>query len=208
MARYTGPVCKICRREGEKLYLKGDRCYSQKCALDRRSYPPGEHGQRRRKASDYALQLREKQKLRRMYGVLEKQFRIYCEKASRQRGVTGEILLQFLERRLDNVVYRAGLCPSRTSARQMVTHGHFRVNGRRVDIPSYLVSAEDVVEAGPKESTKKWIKGVSESAAQRPVAEWLSVDAENYKATVVRLPKREEIAVTVNESSVIELYSK
>ena len=208
MARYTGPVCKICRREGEKLYLKGDRCYSQKCGLDRRSYPPGEHGQRRRKASDYALQLREKQKLRRMYGVLEKHFRIYCEKASRQRGVTGEILLQFLERRLDNVVYRAGLCPSRTSARQMVTHGHFRVNGRRVNIPSYLVAAEDVVEAGPKESTKKWIKGVSESAAQRPVAEWLSVDAENYKATVVRLPKREEIAVTVNESSVIELYSK
>lgn len=208
MARYTGPVCKICRREGEKLYLKGDRCYSQKCGIDRRSYPPGEHGQRRRKASDYALQLREKQKLRRMYGVLEKQFRIYCEKAARQRGVTGEILLQFLERRLDNVVYRAGLCPSRTSARQMVTHGHFRVNGRRVNIPSYLVSAEDVVEARPKESTKKWIKGVSESAAQRPIAEWLSVDAENHKATVVRLPKREEIAVTVNESSVIELYSK
>ena len=208
MARYTGPVCKICRREGEKLYLKGDRCYTHKCAVDRRSYPPGQHGQRRRKVSDYALQLREKQKLRRTYGVLEKQFRLYCEKASRQRGFTGEILLQFLERRLDNIVYRAGLCPSRASARQMVRHGHFRVNGKRVDIPSYLVLAEDVVEARPKESTRKWIKGVSESAARRPLPEWLSVDLENCKATVLRLPKREEMAVTVNESSVIELYSK
>ncbi len=208
MARYTGAVCKICRREGEKLYLKGDRCYTQKCALDHRTYPPGERGQRRRKISDYALQLREKQKLRRMYGILEKQFRIYCEKASRQRGVTGEILLQFLERRLDNIVYRAGFCPSRPSARQMVMHGHFQVNGKRVNIPSYLVSAEDVVEARPKESTKKRIEGVLKGAAQRPVTEWLSVDPESYKATVVRLPKRDEIAVTVNESSVIELYSK
>jgi len=208
MARYTGPVCKICRREGEKLYLKGDRCNTQKCGIDRRNYPAGEHGQRRRKVSDYALQLREKQKLRRTYGVLEKQFRLYCEKASRQRGLTGEILLQFLERRLDNVVYRAGFCPSRPSARQMVRHGHFLVNGKSVNIPSYLVSAEDMVEARPKESTKKWIKGFSESAARRPVAEWLSVDVENDKATIVRLPKREEIAVTVDESSVIELYSK
>jgi small subunit ribosomal protein S4 len=143
-----------------------------------------------------------------MYGILEKQFRIYCGKASRQRGVTGEILLQFLERRLDNIVYRAGFCPSRPSARQMVLHGHFRVNGKRVNIPSYLVSAEDVIEARPKESTKKWIEGVLKGAAQRPVTEWLSVDPESCKATVVRLPKRDEIAVTVNESSVIELYSK
>jgi small subunit ribosomal protein S4 len=208
MARYTEAVCKICRREGEKLYLKGDRCSTQKCALERRSYPPGERGQRRRKVSDYGLQLREKQKLRRMYGVLEKQFRLYCQKASKQRGVTGELLLQLLERRLDNVVYRAGFSSSRASARQMVRHGHFLVNGKRVDIPSCLVSAEDVVEARPKDSTKKWIKGVLETAAQRPLPEWLSVDPENFKATVLRLPNREEIAVTVNESSVIELYSK
>jgi small subunit ribosomal protein S4 len=208
MARYTGPVCRLCRREGEKLYLKGDRCYTSKCAVDRRAYPPGQHGQRRRKVSDYALQLREKQKLRRMYGVLERQFRIYCEKASRQRGLTGEILLQFLERRLDNIVYRLGFCPSRPSARQMVRHGHFLVNGKKVNIPSYLVSAEDVVEARPKESTRKWITAVSEITARRPVPEWLGLDVENSKATVLRLPKREEIAVTVDESSVIELYSK
>lgn len=208
MARYTEAVCKICRREGDKLYLKGDKCYTQKCALERRDYPAGEHGRRRRKVSDYALQLREKQKLRRMYGVLEKQFRIYCQKASRRRGLTGEFLLQFLEGRLDNVVYRAGFCPSRASARQMVGHGHFLVNGRRVDIPSYLVSPDDVVEARPKESTKEWIKRFSKSSARRPLPEWLSVDVENYKVTVLRLPKREEMAVTVDESLVIELYSR
>jgi small subunit ribosomal protein S4 len=208
MARYIDAVCKLCRREGEKLYLKGDRCYTQKCALERRAYPSGEHGQRRRKVSDYALQLREKQKLRRIYGVLEKQFRIYCKKASRHRGLTGEVLLQFLERRLDNVLYRAALSPSRTSARQMVRHGHFLVNGKTVNIPSYLVSAEDVVESKPKETTRKWIKAVSEIVARRPPPEWLSVDLENCKATVHRFPKREEIAVTVNESAVIELYSK
>ncbi len=208
MARYTGPSCKICRREGEKLFLKGDRCYTPKCAVERRAYPPGEHGQKRRKVSDYALQLREKQKLRRMYGVLERQFRIYCEKAARRRGLTGEVLLQFLERRLDNLVYRAGFCPSRASARQMVKHGHFLVNGKRVNIPSYLLSVEDVAEAIPKESTRKWIKAVSEAAAQRPIPEWLAVDAENCKATVLRLPKREEIAVTVDESAVVALYSR
>ncbi|NQT82593.1 30S ribosomal protein S4 [bacterium] len=208
MARYTGPVCKVCRREGEKLYLKANRCSTQKCALERRNYPAGEHGHRRRKISDYALQLREKQKLRRMYGVLEKQFRIYRDRASRQRGVTGGILLQFLERRLDNVVFRVGFCPSRPSARQMVTHGHFLVNGRKVNIPSYMVSADDVVEARTKESTKKWIEGMLGTADRRPVPEWLSVDFENYKVKVVRLPKREEIAVTVDESSVVELYSK
>jgi small subunit ribosomal protein S4 len=208
MARDTAAVCKTCRREGEKLYLKGDRCYTQKCALERRAYPPGEQGQRRRKITDYALQLREKQKLRRMYGVLEKQFRLYCQKASRHRGLTGEVLLQFLERRLDNVAFRAGFCPSRASARQMVRHGHFLVNGRTVNIPSYMVSVEDVVEAKPRESTRKWIKAVSEAAAQRPLPEWLSIDAENCRATVLRFPRREEIAVTVDESSVIELYSK
>ncbi len=208
MARYTESVCKLCRREGEKLYLKGDRCNSSKCAVKRRAYPPGQHGQRRRKVSDYALQLREKQKLRRIYGILEKQFRVYCEKAVKKRGLTGEILLQFLERRLDNIVYRAGFCPSRPSARQMVRHGHFLVNGRRVNIPSYLVSAEDVVEARSKESTRKRIKDVSETTARRPIPEWLALDAETFKATVLRLPKRDEIAVTVDESSVIELYSK
>lgn len=208
MARYIEASCKLCRREGEKLYLKGDRCHTQKCALERRSYPAGEHGQARRKVSDYALQLREKQKLRRMYGVLERQFRTYCKKATKHRGLTGDILLQFLERRLDNVVYRAGFSSSRASARQMVRHGQFLVNGKRVDIPSYLLSVEDVVEARPKESTRKNIKAVSETAARRPVPEWLSVDAENCKATVARFPRREEIAVTVDETSVIELYSK
>lgn len=208
MARYTGPVCRVCRREGEKLYLKGDRCYTPKCAMDRRSYPAGEHGQKRRKISDYAVQLREKQKLRRMYGVLERQFRIYSQKATKQRGLTGEILLQTLERRLDNVVYKVGFCSSRASARQMVRHGHFLVNGRRVDIPSYLVSVEDVVEPRAKESTRKWIKAVSESTARRPVPEWLGLDPENFKATILRLPKREEVAVTVDETRVIELYSK
>jgi len=158
--------------------------------------------------SDYALQLREKQKLRRIYGVLEKQFRIYCEKASRKRGLTGEVLLQFLERRLDNIAYRAGFCPSRPSARQMVMHGHFLVNGKKVNIPSYLVSVEDVVEARPKDSTRKWVNKMSEITARRPVPEWLGLDADNCKATVLRLPKRDEIATTVNESSVIALYSK
>jgi len=208
MARYIEPVCKVCRREGEKLYLKGDRCYTPKCAVERRSYPPGEHGQKRRKVSDYAAQLREKQKLRRMYGVLERQFRNYSRKARRQRGLTGEILLQTLERRLDNIVYRAGFCPSRASGRQMVRHAHFLVNGKRVNIPSYLVSAEDVVEVRPKESTRKWVKAVSEITARRPVPEWLVLDPENFKATVLRLPKRDEVAVTVDETRVIELYSK
>jgi len=208
MARYTGASCRVCRREGEKLYLKGDRCYTQKCALERRNYPAGEHGQKRKKVSDYALQLREKQKLRRMYGILERQFRIYCKKASRHRGLTGDILLQFLERRLDNVVYRAGFSPSRAAARQMVRHGHFLVNGRKVSIPSYPVSAEDVVEAGPREPTKKAVKTLLEAASRRPMPEWLSIDPDNFKATVLRLPKREEIAVTIDESAVIELYSK
>lgn len=208
MARYTGSSCKLCRREGEKLYLKGERCYTSKCAVERRAYPPGQHGQRRTKVSDYALQLREKQKLRRLYGVLEKQFRIYCERASKKRGLTGEILLQFLERRLDNIVYRAGFCPSRSSARQMVRHGHFSVNGRKVNIPSFMVSTGDVVEARERESTKKWIQRMPDIRARRPLPEWLAPNGEASRVTVVRLPKRDEIAVMVNESAVIELYSK
>lgn len=208
MARYTGPSCKLCRREGEKLYLKGDRCHTSKCAVERRAYPPGQHGQRRTKVSDYALQLREKQKLRRTYGVLEKQFRIYCERASKKHGLTGEILLQFLERRLDNIVYRAGFCPSRPSARQMVRHGHFAVNGRKVNIPSFMVSTGDVVEAREKESTKKRIQQASEIRARRPLPEWLAPNGEVSRVTVLRLPNRDEIAVMVNESAVIELYSK
>jgi len=208
MARYTGPSCKLCRREGEKLYLKGERCYTSKCAIERRAYPPGQHGQRRTKVSDYALQLREKQKLRRIYGVLERQFRIYCERASRKRGLTGELLLQFLERRLDNIVFRAGFSPSRSSARQMVRHGHFLVNGRKVNVPSCLVSTGDVVEAREKESTKKWIQQWSEIRTRRPVPEWLALNGDVFRVTVLRLPKREEIAVTVDESAVIELYSK
>ncbi|MEW6105476.1 MAG: 30S ribosomal protein S4 [Bacillota bacterium] len=208
MARYTGSVCRLCRREGLKLYLKGDRCYTEKCAVDRRPYAPGEHGQGRKKMSEYAIQLREKQKLRRIYGVLERQFERYFEMASRKRGVTGEALLQILESRLDNVVYRMGLATSRAEARQMVRHGHIAVNGKKVSIPSYLVEPGDVVSVreGSRELTR--FKLAAEAAEGRTVPAWLSLHPDGLSATVLSLPTRDQIDVPVQEHMIVELYSR
>ncbi|MCL8206537.1 MAG: 30S ribosomal protein S4 [Actinomycetia bacterium] len=207
MARYTGPVCRLCRREGTKLYLKGEKCYTDKCPVVRRPFPPGQHGQARRKLSEYGVQLREKQKLRRTYGVLEGQFRRYLDKASRKTGVTGTTLLQLLERRLDNVVYRMGFASSRAEARQLVRHGHFTVNGRKVDIPSFSTRPGDVIAVRESSRDKGRFKEVRESAP-RGVPAWLEVDRPALKGTVVRLPSREEIDVPVQEHLVIELYSR
>ena len=208
MARYTGPMCRLCRVEGTKLYLKGDRCHTEKCALERRNYAPGQHGQRRSKRSDYGLQLREKQKVKRMYGLLEQQFRGYFAKAERQRGITGENLLGLLERRLDNVVYRLGLCHSRTQARQMVRHGHFLVDGKRVNIPSYLVKKEQKVQLREKSRTNKEIQESLKSSERRGVPRWMSLDAANFVGTILDLPKREDISEEIQEQLIVELYSK
>ena len=208
MARYTNPVCKLCRREGMKLFLKGDRCFTVKCAVEKRNYPPGEHGQRRSKPSEYGLQLREKQKMKRIYGVLEAQFRTYFEMAARQKGVTGENLLRLLEQRLDNIVHRVGFAASRAQARVLVRHGHFRVNGRRVTIPSALLKAGDVVEVQPKSRELTEIAGAIEGAKKRRVPAWLEMDAANFKATVRTLPSKEEMAIPVQEQLVVALYSK
>lgn len=209
MARYTGPVCRQCRREGLKLYLKGDRCYTEKCAVDKRSYPPGEHGTGRKKTSEYALQLREKQKLRRTYGVLERQFARYFDMASRTRGmITGEALLQILESRLDNVVYRIGFASSRPEARQMVMHGHIAVNGRKVDIPSYLIKAGDVIEVREKSRELAPFRKALETAQDRTIPEWLSLHEDGLTATVVNLPPRDQIDIPVQEHMVVELYSR
>lgn len=208
MARYTGSQCRLCRREGMKLYLKGDRCYSGKCAIDRRSYAPGAHGQSRKKVSEYGIQLREKQKTRRIYGVLEKQFRGYFEEAERQQGVTGENLLRLLERRLDNVIYRLGLGSSRVEARQLVRHGHFSVNGRKVNIPSFLVRLGDVIEVREKSKDSPRIKELIERAADRTPPAWLEYEAEQARGRVVALPARDQIDVPVQEHLIIELYSR
>lgn len=208
MARYTGPACKLCRREGLKLYLKGDRCYTGKCAIDRRSYAPGQHGQVRKKSSEYGIQLREKQKARRIYGILEKQFRNYFKEANRQPGVTGENLLRLLERRLDNVVYRLGLATSRNEARQLVTHGHFKVNGRKVNIPSYLVKVGDEITIREKSTKSPRIKELLERAAEKTVPEWLEFDAEQAKGRVLALPSREQLDVPIEEHLIVELYSR
>lgn len=208
MARYTGPMCRLCRVEGTKLYLKGDRCHTEKCALERRNYAPGQHGQRRSKRSDYGLQLREKQKVKRMYGLLERQFRGYFAKAERQRGITGENLLGFLERRLDNVVYRLGLCHSRIQARQMVRHGHFLVDGKRVNIPSYLVKKEQKVQLREKSRTNKEIQESLKSSERRGIPKWMSLDTANFVGTILDLPKREDISEEIQEQLIVELYSK
>ena len=208
MARYTGPVCRHCRREGLKLFLKGERCYTDKCAIERRNYPPGEHGQARPKFSEYSIQLREKQKLRRIYGVLEGQFRRYFEMADRARGVTGETLLQLLERRLDNIVYRLGFATSRAEARQLVRHGHFRVNGRKVDVPSYLVRRGDVVTVRERSRKVSRIQESLELAQRRGVPEWLEVNAESFTGTVKGFPARADLTMPINEKLVVELYSK
>ncbi|HYR61824.1 MAG TPA: 30S ribosomal protein S4 [Actinomycetota bacterium] len=208
MARYTGPVCRLCRRERMKLFLKGTRCMGPKCAIERRPYPPGQHGRGRIKESEYLVQLREKQKARRIYGVLEKQFRRYYEEATRAKGVTGTRLLQLLELRLDNVVYRGGLAMSRDQARQFVTHGHFQVNGRKVDIPSYRVKATDVVQVRTKSRSVGRIVEAAAFAAGRHIPEWLILEAGELKISVVSEPAREVIDVPVQEQMIVELYSK
>lgn len=208
MARYTGPVCRLCRREGEKLFLKADRCYTDKCALERRKYPPGQHWQNRPKPSDYGLQLREKQKLKRLYGVLERQFRRYFEIASKKKGITGEALLQLLELRLDNVVQRLGFASGIRMARQLVSHGHILVNGKKVNIPSYGLKPGDVIEVRDKSKNLEVIKESLEKAQHRGIPEWLELDAEGMRGRVLRVPSREEIPVTVREQLVVELYSK
>ncbi len=206
MARYTGPVCKLCRREGVKLYLKGEKCFTDKCAITRRPFPPGQHGQGRRKLSEYGVQLREKQKARRTYGVMEGQFARYFEKAEKKQGVTGEVLLQTLERRLDNVVYRMGLASSRAEARQLVRHNHFAVNGRRVNIPSFLVKPGDVVEVREASRQKPRFKQVAQITS-RLVPAWLEVNSEALRGTVLRLPNRDEIDAPVQEQLIVEYYS-
>lgn len=208
MARYTGPVCRLCRREGIKLYLKGDRCYSEKCAIERRNYPPGDRGQVRQKLTEYGLQLREKQRARRIYGVLERQFRRYFEIAERQKGITGENLLRLLERRLDNVVYRLGFAASRAMARQLVRHGHITVNGKRVDIPSYLVRVGDEIAVAEKSRELVLFKELIDAAAHRTVPPWLEVDLEGMRGRVVAYPAREDIDVPIKEHLIVEFYSK
>lgn len=208
MARYTDAVCRLCRREGQKLFLKGERCFSDKCAVSRRPYAPGQHGQRRSKQSEYGLQLREKQKAKRIYGVLETQFRNYFAQADRKTGITGENLLQLLELRLDNVVYRAGFGRSRTEARQVVRHNHIEVNGKRVNIPSYQVKPGDVITVREKSQGIQRFKDIFETTESRIISEWLEADAENYTIKVVDVPTREQIDVQVQETLIVELYSK
>lgn len=208
MARYTGPQCRLCRRETEKLFLKGDRCYTEKCAVERRQYPPGQHGQRRGKLSDYGIQLREKQKVRNSYGLLEGQFRLYFAEAASRKGVTGEVLLQLLETRLDNIVYRMGFAPNRTSARQLVGHRHFTVNGKLVNVPSFRVKAGDVVAVREKSRDLDAIKDSLSRVEQRGIPSWIEVDADKFTGKVVQIPSREEIPVTAQEQLIVELYSK
>jgi small subunit ribosomal protein S4 len=208
MARYTGPVCKLCRREGMKLFLKGVRCESPKCAIERRPFPAGEHGRGRVKESEYRAQLREKQKARRIYGVLEQQFRRYYKEASRTKGITGVRLLQMLELRLDNVVYRGGLAMSRSQSRQFVRHGHFMVNGRKVDIPSYRVREGDVVEARQRSKSVGRIVEAAAYSSGRAIPDWLRLEAGELRISVDREPTRDQIDVPVQEQMIVELYSK
>ncbi len=208
MARYTDAVCRLCRREGKKLFLKGERCYTDKCAVVRRAYAPGQHGQGRKKASEYGIQLRAKQQAKRYYGVLENQFRHYFELADRKQGVTGENLLRLLESRLDNVVYRLGFASSRPEARQLVTHRHFTVNGKRVNIPSFRVKPGDVIAVYDKSRNSDKFKMIMEANGSRPAPKWLEVDRNNFKATVLSLPNREDIDLDVEETLIVELYSK
>jgi small subunit ribosomal protein S4 len=206
VARYSGPVCKLCRREGMKLFLKGERCLTEKCSVERRSYPPGEHGRGRIKQSEYLLQLREKQKARRYYGLLEKQFRLYYDRATRGSGVTGENLLRMLETRLDNVVYRLGFAASRAQARQLVRHGHFLVNGRRVNIPSYQVKPNDIVSLRQGSAAEQTVRDATDLTAS--VAPWLQADHDGLTGKVLKWPERAEIDTPVQESLIVELYSK
>lgn len=208
MARYTDASCRLCRREGEKLFLKGERCYTNKCSISKRAYAPGQHGQQKKKMSEYGLQLREKQKARRFYGILESQFRGYFEMAVKQKGITGENLLQILESRLDNIVYRMGLGTSRPESRQLVTHGHFTVNGKKANIPSILLEPGDVVAVKDKFKGSEKLKSIVEIAGGKVVPKWIEFDAENLTGKVVSLPSREEIDLQIREHLIVELYSK
>jgi small subunit ribosomal protein S4 len=209
MARYTEAVCKLCRRERQKLFLKGIKCYTEKCPVEKRNYPPGQHGlSRRQKISEYGLQLREKQKIRRMYGVLERQFRNYYEKALKQPGKTGETLVKILERRFDNVIYRLGLAPSRKAARQLIRHRHFLVNGRIVDIPSYLIRPGDVVEAKPQSKKLDAIHDSMKRMKDNAMLPWLSLDKANVSGTFLHVPERQDIPLNADEQLIVELYSK
>ena len=208
MARYTGPSCRLCRREGMELFLKGERCYTDKCGIKRRSYPPGQHGQGRIKVSDYGVQLREKQKVRRIYGILENQFRGYFEMADRQKGVTGENLLFILERRLDNVAYRFGFAASRDEARQLVRHGHFTLNGRKVNIPSIQVKAGDVLQLREKSRKIASISESLEGVVRRGMPQWLDLEKDAFKGVIKALPVREDITTPIQEQLIVELYSK
>lgn len=209
MARYTGAVCRQCRRERLKLFLKGDRCYTDKCAFERRGFPPGQHGQARlRKFSDYAVQLREKQKVRRMYGVMEGQFRKSFQNADRMKGVTGEVLLALLEKRLDNAIFRCGFANSRRQARQLVKHHHILVNGRKVNVPSYIVAVNDVITVGEKSRNVAVVNDSLDSVARRGVPSWLEVDRAAYRVTVKSEPERQAITMPIHEQLIVELYSK
>ncbi len=209
MGRYTDSVCRQCRREGEKLFLKGDRCYSEKCGIEKRPFAPGQHGQKRRqKPSEYGIQLREKQKTRRIYGVLEKQFRNYFKKADRQPGITGENLLVLLERRLDNVVFRLGLASSRKEARQLVCHNHFTINGKKANIPSMLVSAGDIIQVKEGSAASPKFQEIKAAASYKTPPEWLEVDAENLSGKVLSYPTRDQIDTMVHEQLIVELYSR
>lgn len=208
MSKYIGPVCKLCRREGVKLFLKGEKCYTDKCPLERRPYPPGQHGRVPKKMSDYAIRLREKQKAKRIYWVLERQFRRYFEMAERMKGHTGENLLRILESRLDNIVYRMGFAVSRRDARQLVHHGHILVNGKRVDIPSYLVKPGDVIEVAPKSKQLERVQNAVALAQRRGVPEWLEVDFDQLKGVVRSLPTRDQIPEDIQENLIVEFYSK
>ncbi len=208
MARYTGSVCKYCRREKLKLFLKGDRCFTEKCAVDRRPYPPGQHGQRRSKFSPYGQQLREKQKVKRIYGLLEKQFRLTFDRASRMRGITGENLLLLLERRLDNMVYRMGFARTRKEARQLVRHGHFTVNGKKVNIPSAVLNVGDSVEVRDKSRKIASLGDSLDAVERRGLPAWVELDRNNFKAMIKAFPTREDITMPIQEQMIVELYSK
>jgi len=207
LARYTGSVCRLCRRENLKLFLKGDRCYSDKCGFDRRGYPPGQHGQRRgRKMSDYGIQLREKQKIKRMYGLTEKQFHLFFKRADRQRGITGTNLLVMLERRLDNVVYRLGFVNSRSQGRHLVRHNHFRVNDKKVNIPSYIVQEGDIIQ--PRNQKLQIITDAMEAVVRRGIPQWLDLDKDQFKGSIKSMPVREDLTMPMQEQLIVELYSK
>ena len=208
MARYTEAVCRLCRREGIKLFLKGERCFGDKCGIEKRHYAPGQHGQGRSKPSEYALQLREKQKAKRSYGILEKQFKNYFDKAEKSKGITGENLLRMLECRLDNVVYLMGFAHSASQARQLVRHNHFSVNGKKVNIPSCLVNVGDVIEVKTKSQSIEPIKTALERAEQKGIPQWLEVDKKEFKGTIVSFPTREDITKPLQEQLIVELYSK